>query len=215
MQIFQRLHRHFGDQHWWPGDSPFEVLVGAVMTQNTQWTNVEKAILNLKRAELLTPRALHALDLTDLAERIRPAGTFRRKAHRLHNVLTWLCEDHDGSLASLTDIATDTLREELLCIKGVGPETADSILLYALDRPTFVVDTYTARVAVRHGLIEPPFDYHELQALFMDHLPLETPLFNEYHALLVAVGKNACKPRPRCENCPLGDLPRTLEFEGN
>jgi len=212
-QIYHQLYEHYGRQHWWPGDSPFEIMVGAILVQNTNWTHVEKAIANLKRAEVLTPQALAAIPLADLAEIIRPAGTFRRKAQRLHNVLTWLCELHDGRFASMAASATDTLREELLGVNGVGPETADSILLYALNRPSFVVDTYTARVAVRHGLIEPPFDYHELQSLFMDHLPAEVPLFNEYHALLVAVGKDFCKPKPRCENCPLGDLPRTEAFE--
>lgn len=212
-QIYDELHRRFGPQHWWPGDSPFEVMVGAVLTQNTNWANVERAIAKLKQADVLTPRAMHALPLADLAEIIRPAGTFRRKAQRLRNVLVWLCEDHEGTLAALGDMATDRLREELLEVKGVGPETADSILLYAMNRPVFVVDTYTARVAVRHELIEPPFDYHELQNLFMDHLPPEVSLFNEYHALLVAAGKDYCKPKPRCDNCPLGHLPRTSEFE--
>lgn len=212
-QIYRQLYEHYGCQHWWPGESALEIMVGAILTQNTNWTNVEKAIANLKQADVLTPQALVAVPLADLAEIIRPVGYFRRKAQRLHNVLTWLCEVHGGSFASMTTSATDTLREELLGVNGVGPETADSILLYALNRPTFVVDTYTARVAVRHGLIEPPFDYHELQNLFMDHLPAEVPLFNEYHALLVAVGKDFCKPKPRCENCPLGDLPRTEAFE--
>ncbi len=212
-QIYDQLHRRFGPQHWWPGDSPFEIMVGAVLTQNTNWANVEKAIANLKQADVLTPQGMHALPLADLAEIIRPAGTFRRKAQRLHKVLVWLCEDHDGTLAALGDIATDRLREELLGVKGVGPETADSILLYALNRPVFVVDTYTARVAVRHELIEPPFDYHMLQDLFMDHLLADVSLFNEYHALLVAAGKDYCKPKPRCDHCPLGDLPHTLELD--
>jgi endonuclease-3 related protein len=211
--IFQTLSAHFGPQYWWPGDGPFEVMVGAVLTQNTSWSNVEKALQRLKDADVLSAPALYQLDLDTLAEYLRPAGYFRVKAQRLKNLLHWLMNSYDGHLPNLASCHWETLREELLGIKGIGPETADTILLYALDRPVFVVDTYTARVAVRHGLMEPPFDYHELQELFMSHLPHDVSLFNEFHALLVAVGKSYCKPKPRCEECPLTALPRFLDVE--
>ncbi|MFC1764507.1 endonuclease III domain-containing protein [Planctomycetota bacterium] len=211
--IFQTLLAHFGPQHWWPGDSPFEVMVGAVLTQNTNWSNVEKALQRLKDADVLSAQALYQLEPDTLAGYLRPAGYFRLKTQRLRNLLRWLIDSYDGDLHNLASRSWEILREELLAIKGIGPETADSILLYAMDRPVFVVDAYTARVAVRHGLIEPPFDYHELQELFVSHLPQEVKLFNEFHALLVALGKDYCKPKPRCENCPLAALPRFLDFE--
>lgn len=214
LQIYNLLSDRFGPQHWWPGDTPFEVAVGAILTQNTNWSNVEKALDNLKQAGCFSAAQLYALPQERLAEHIRPAGYFRRKAERLRHFLTWLCEEYGADLSNLASLSTASLREDLLAIKGIGPETADSILLYALERPSFVVDTYTARIAVRHGLIEPPFDYHNLQALFVDHLPQEVALYNEYHALIVATGKHFCKPKPRCEGCPLSELPRTFEFEG-
>lgn len=213
LEIYQLLFDAFGPQHWWPGETPFEIAVGAVLTQNTSWTNVEKAIANLKAAGRFDPTTLHGLDIEELETLIRPAGYFRVKAKRLRNFTTWLCDRHGGDLRNLEGIGTSQLREELLAISGIGPETADSILLYALDRPVFVVDTYTARVMVRHSLIGPELDYPQLQDLFMSNLDADVPLFNEFHALLVMAGKDYCKPRPKCQTCPLQTLPHSVEIE--
>jgi len=209
-QIYERLLARFGPQHWWPGESPFEVMVGAILTQNTNWGNVEKAIANLRHADVLTAERLHALPRDRLAELIRPAGYFNIKAARLAGYLDWLCGRYGGDLSRVERRGTSALREEFLAIKGIGPETADSILLYAFNRPVFVVDAYTARVAGRHGLIEPPFDYPQLQDLFQSSLAQDAPLFNEYHALLVRVGKEHCRPTPRCKGCPLEGLPHRV-----
>jgi endonuclease-3 related protein len=212
-QIYQLLFEHFGPQHWWPGDTQFEIITGAILTQNTNWANVEKAIANLKSADLLSPEKLYHIDISQLAELIRPAGYYNIKAKRLKNLINWLFENYDGKLSNLEGLDTEQLRAELLSVKGVGRETADSILLYALDRPIFVVDAYTARVAFRHGLIEPDADYEQLQELFQTNLPQDIKLFNEYHALLVKVGKESCRPKARCHGCPLEKLPHTLDIE--
>jgi len=206
-EIYRLLFDRLGPQHWWPGQSQFEIITGAILTQNTSWPNVEKAITNLKAADLLTPEKLYRLDITALAELIRPAGYFNIKAKRLKNFINWLFDNYDGRLTNLENIGTDQLRAELLAIKGIGPETADSILLYAFNRPVFVVDAYTARIVTRHYLIEPGADYEQLRQLFQFNLPPQPQLFNEYHALLVRVGKNWCRPKPRCADCPLEGLP--------
>jgi len=213
IEIYQLLLDRFGPQYWWPGETPFEIITGAVLTQNTNWANVKKAIANLKSANLLTPQKLHNLDVLQLAQLIRPAGYYNIKAKRLKNFLAWLFNDHNGQLGCLEELTTDRLRAELLTIKGIGAETADSILLYAFDRETFVIDTYTARIAARHGLIEPEADYEQLQLLFQSNLPADTKLFNEFHALLVRLGKEFCKPRALCSRCPLEKLPHNLEIE--
>jgi endonuclease-3 related protein len=215
LEIYRRLLAFFGPQHWWPGESPFEVAVGAILTQNTSWTNVAKAVANLKAAGCLDPHKLHEIDSEQLEMLIRPAGYFRVKAKRLRNFIDWLCENYDGDLRNLESVKTPRLREELLAISGIGPETADSILLYALNRPVFVVDTYTARVMVRHGLIAAEgLDYHQLQDLFMSNLEPDVALYNEFHALLVMTGKDYCKPTPRCGACPLDRLPHKAEADG-
>jgi endonuclease-3 related protein len=172
---------------------------------------VEKAIANLNGARVLNPQALHTMASEQLAELIRPAGYFRIKTQRIKSFLTWLFESAGGDLTLLEPRHTDSLREELLGIRGIGPETADSILLYAFDRPVFVVDTYSARLAVRHGLIESPFGYEELQDLFQSNLPEDVQLYNEYHALIVKTGKDFCKPKPKCDKCPLNEHAHTLE----
>lgn len=219
-KIYHLLFERFGPQHWWPGETRLEIMTGAILTQNTNWTNVEKAIANLKSADLLTPEKLYHIDISQLAELIRPAGYYNIKAKRLKNFINWLFENYDGKPANLESIDTSRLRAELLSIKGIGRETADSILLYALDRPIFVVDAYTARIAFRHGLIEPEADYEQLRELFRSNLPqstgclaADTKLFNEYHALLVRAGKEFCKPKARCSNCPLEKLPHTIDIE--
>jgi endonuclease-3 related protein len=212
-EIYQLLFERFGRQHWWPGETQFEIITGAILTQNTNWANVEKAIANLKSAGCLTPHKLQGLDHRELALLIRPAGYYNIKAKRLKNFMNWLFDNHAGKLSNLEGVETNQIRTELLSIKGIGCETADSILLYALDRPVFVVDAYTARITVRHRLIEPGADYEQLRELFQSNLPEDVRLFNEYHALLVRVGKEFCKPQPRCAGCPLEKLPHTVNIE--
>lgn len=212
-QIYELLYEAFGPQYWWPGETPFEIVIGAILTQNTSWANVNKAITHLKSASLLTPEGLYRIDASELAGLIRPAGYYNLKTKRLKSFIDWLFDNYDGQLTNLESVATDQLRSELLAIKGVGRETADSILLYALGRPVFVVDTYTARIMSRHGLIEPDADYEQLRDLFESNLPEDIKLYNEFHALLVRAGNKFCKPKARCPGCPLETHPHTLEVE--
>ncbi len=201
--IFDALYQSFGPQHWWPGDSPFEVVLGAILTQNTNWGNVEKAIANIKAHKSLNAGTLHNMSPEQLASLIRPAGYFNVKAKRLKSFLDFLCNDYRGSMRRMKKMDTSSLRKGLLSVNGIGPETADSILLYALDMPVFVIDAYTRRVMSRHGLASAGAGYHELQELFHKHLPLDVQLFNEYHALFVMAGKYYCNPKPKCTGCPL------------
>lgn len=211
--MYDALFRAYGPQGWWPGRTRTEIVLGAILTQNTNWKNVEKAIARLEAARLLDWAALRDVPEAELAEHIRPAGYYNVKARRLKAFVTWLWQHHDGDLDRLAERDLESLRAELLSVSGIGPETADSILLYALDRPSFVVDAYTARVAVRHGLLDAGLTYDELKALYEGNLPHEVNLFNEYHALLVAVGKNHCKPRPQCAGCPLESFDHRVEEE--
>jgi endonuclease-3 related protein len=207
--IYTSLLDHFGPQSWWPAESPFEVMVGAVLTQNTNWANVSRAIDTLKSENILSPALLQALPLDVLAEKIKPSGYYNLKAKRLKNLLDLLTEEIElsGSLESFFSQDRDMLREKLLQVKGIGPETADSILLYAAEKPIFVVDAYTHRFLVRHGLIGEESSYQEMQELFMDSLPEEAALYNEYHALIVRLGKEFCKKRnPLCRECPLREF---------
>jgi endonuclease-3 related protein len=210
MQIYDLLYERFGPQHWWPGRTRFEIIVGAILTQNTNWTNVEKAITNLKAADRLTPHRLYEIEIHELAELIRPAGYFNIKAGRLKNFLDWLFDNYDGDLERLEGLSPGTMREQLLTIKGIGRETADSIVLYAYDKPVFVVDTYTCRVLGRHELIEAGADYEQVRDYFESNLPSDVKLFNEYHALFVRVGKEYCRPKPGCRGCPLESLPHEV-----
>lgn len=203
INIYQVLYKAFGPQHWWPGGTPFEVMVGAILTQNTNWSNVEKAITNLKNVKVLDPKKLLKLSNEDLAELIRSTGYFNIKAKRLKNFLRYFVEKYDGSVASMKKVPLEELRAELLGVNGIGQETADSILLYALDKPIFVCDTYTYRILTRHNLACEESTYADLQAIFMDSLENDTKLFNEFHALIVRVGKNYCKPVAKCDECPL------------
>lgn len=205
-RVYDKLLAHFGRQRWWPGETPFEVIVGAVLTQNTNWKNVEKAIENLRQENLLDPHALQGLPAEELAEVIRPAGYYRLKAGRLHNVADFLVSRYDGDLDRMFQQPLDQLRDELLAVKGVGPETADSILLYAGGMATFVVDAYTYRVVVRHGWLEPEADYHQIKDFFESRLADDAALFNEFHALLVSVGKQFCGTQPKCAGCPLESM---------
>lgn len=204
VNIYTALLDHFGPQQWWPGETALEVLVGAVLTQNTNWTNVSRAIGNLQQENLLSFATLASLPEAVLAGKIRPSGYFNLKARRLKNLLALISRDAAGDLDLFFNQDTPILREKLLSVKGIGPETADSILLYAAQKPVFVVDAYTYRMLTRHGLIGQETNYAEMQELFMDTLPADVKLFNEYHALIVRLGKEYCKKsRPRCRECPL------------
>ena len=205
-EYYDALYKRFGPQKWWPGRTRFEVIVGAILTQNTNWGNVERAITALKRKKALTPSSMYALSIEELAELIRPSGYFNIKAKRLRNFLTHLYSVHGGNLHKLFKTKKSAkLRRELLSINGIGPETADSILLYAGGRAEFVVDAYTRRIYAHHGIIGSGATYDELKRLFTEALEPDAALFNEYHALIVMTGKEYCKPRePRCDECPLG-----------
>ncbi len=206
MDVYSRLFSTFGRQHWWPGDSPFEVMIGAILTQNTNWGNVERAIENLKTAKALTPAAIHEMSHERLAELIRPAGYFNVKAKRLKAFIEFFINRYSGRVSRMRKVDTETLRRELLSVNGIGSETADSMLLYALERPVFVIDAYTKRVLSRHGVMDGAESYERFQEFFHTALSRDVQLFNEYHALLVRLGKDFCKPRPRCEGCPLSGL---------
>jgi endonuclease-3 related protein len=206
-EVYSRLLARFGPQHWWPGDSRWEMMVGAVLTQAVSWTNVERAIANLKSSGALSPPALRRLPPEELARLIRPAGYYNVKARKL-KALAQLMGDAGDDLSRLFNEGTDGedtggLRRRLLGVYGVGEETADSILLYAASRPVFVIDAYTRRIMGRLGLAPPTASNSELQRLFMDHLPPDAALYNEYHALLVHLGKNTCRKTPLCPACPL------------
>jgi len=207
MEAYERMLAKFGPQRWWPGDSPFEIMVGAVLVQNTAWRNVEQAIKNLRDAGVMEPYALYNVPPEELAELIRPAGYYQLKTKRLRNLLRFLVEEHDGSLESMFSVSLPSLREQLLAINGIGPETADAILLYAGGLPTFVVDTYSHRILARHGWLDYDASYNDIKDYFESTLPADAALYNEYHALLVRVGKDYCKrTAPNCEACPLAEL---------
>ncbi|HUL35004.1 MAG TPA: endonuclease III domain-containing protein [Candidatus Eisenbacteria bacterium] len=212
-QYFDALFQSYGEQHWWPGRSPFEIIVGAILVQNTSWTNAAQAIANLRHASLLTPAAIHAISLPRLARLIRPSGYFRQKARKLKAFLNFLCQNYRGSLKTMFRTPTAQLREQLLQIHGIGPETADSILLYAGNHPVFVVDAYTRRILQRHQLAQGNESYEGVRGLFEQSLPNDPRLFNEYHALIVHVGKHHCRRRaPLCSTCALRPfLPRAVE----
>ncbi len=200
-ELYEKMWRAFGPQGWWPGETPFEVAVGAILTQNTNWNNVARAIGTLREAGLLEAQALFQVPEAELARLIRPAGYYNVKAGRLRHFLEFLDNNYQGSMELMAREDLENLRPRLLGVKGIGPETADSILLYALDQPTFVVDAYTFRVLSRHHLAPESCTYEELRRLFMDHLAAEVGFYQEYHALLVRLGKEYCRPRPRCEAC--------------
>lgn len=204
-KYYTALYGALGPQHWWPGRTPFEIIVGAILTQNTSWANVERAIANLRHERLLTPKALGRVSSAKLARLIRPSGYFRQKAKKLKTFTRFLQNNYRGSLARMFRTPTYELREKLLDVQGIGPETADSILLYAGGHAVFVVDAYTRRILERHDLADSRLGYDEVRALFETNLVRDPSLFNEYHALIVNVGKNWCRAKnPRCEECPLG-----------
>ncbi len=201
MQIYRRLYAHYGPQHWWPADSPFEVMVGAILTQNTNWRNVEAAITRLKEAGMLDAGRIAACNPRRLAELIRSSGFYNQKAERLQAFCRFYRQTGgENGLLRLPDP-----RHALLSLHGIGPETADSILLYALGLPVFVIDAYTKRIASRLGIADAAVSYPRLQEIFTAGLPEDADLYNEYHALLVAHAKRHCRTRPLCDNCPLAD----------
>jgi endonuclease-3 related protein len=208
VSIYDRLFAHFGPRHWWPADSPFEVIVGAILTQSAAWTNVEKAIQNLKEEDLLSQKALLSVSEKKLAQVIRSAGYHNTKAKKLKSFSKFLKEKHSGDLDSLFSLRKEELRTELLSVWGVGPETADSIILYAANKPSFVVDAYTRRIFSRLGMVDEKTSYDELKDFLENSLPCSVLLFNEYHALIVEVGKTYCRKKPKCDMCPLKKMCR-------
>lgn len=205
MVVFEQLQARYGPRHWWPAESPFEVCIGAILTQNTNWANVEKALANLKTAGRLSPYGISTLPPDQLAALIRPAGYFNAKARSLGEFVSFLHQTAQGDLVRLFAQDWQLLRHQLLAVRGIGPETADSILLYAGHQPSFVVDAYTRRILSRLGLVGTAIGYEQLRSFCMERLPLEVPLYNEFHALLVEHGKQHCRPRPRCLDCCLAD----------
>ena len=206
-EIYDRLLQQHGPQHWWPANSPFEVMVGAVLVQATAWTNAEKAIDNLKAADSMSPQAVRNLPVNDLETLVRPSGFYKAKARKLMALCEYLGNRYADDIWAMSAQPTEPLREELLGIYGVGPETADDILLYALGHPVFVVDAYTRRLFHRLGLANAKAGYHDLQALFHERMsPPDAGTYNEYHALIVRHATSICRPRPTCAECSLGSI---------
>jgi len=204
LKIYKLLYERFGPRHWWPGDTRLEIIIGAILTQNTAWANVEKAIANLKNARLLKVKGLSRVPKKRLAGLIRPAGYYNIKSQRIKNFLGFLNTAYGGDIKRMLSTETRRLRTELLEVKGIGPETADSILLYAGEKPAFVVDAYTKRIFSRHGFIQGDASYEAVQAIFLSNLPKDVRLFNEFHALIVELGKELCKSKkPLCNKCPI------------
>jgi len=204
LTIYDRLFEFYGPCHWWPGRTPWEVIVGAILTQNTAWANVEKAIANLRHARCLSISGMRKLGDKQLAQLIRPSGYFNQKVRKLRAFLGFLDKNYGGTLARMRRQRWPRLRNELLEVWGLGPETVDSILLYALEKPVFVVDAYTKRIFSRHRLFTGDWQYQQIQDYFIENLPRRRQLYNEYHALIVNCGKDFCRSsQPRCEICPL------------
>jgi len=212
LDIYHRLMARYGPQHWWPAEEPFEVIVGAILTQSAAWRNVERAIANLKAAEALSAQALRRLSLSEVAALVRSSGYYNAKALKLKSLASWLGKYYDDNLNKLFTGDIDRLRQQLLSIHGIGQETADSIILYAAHKPIFVIDAYTRRIINRIGLAPDSNSYLIYQALFMDNLPGDASLFNEYHALLVCLAKDACRSRPLCQQCCLNSICRFYEM---
>jgi len=201
MQVYELLTAHYGEQHWWPAESSFEMMVGAILTQNTRWESVEDAIQNLKNANMLNPESILSSDSEQLERMIRPSGFFRQKSRRLIELSSFFLAH--GGTHGLKQWSIQSLRARLLDVHGIGPETADSILLYALDKPLFVVDAYTKRVFSRLGMFEATMKYDDVQKFFAQRLPDSLPLFQEFHALIVKHAKQHCSSKPQCDGCPL------------
>lgn len=204
LQMYQTLRNRFGFLNWWPGDTPLEIALGAILTQSTSWKNVEKAIANLKKENLLSVEALLNVESADLAELIRPSLYYNQKAKKVKGFISYLVHKYDSDLEKMKAVTTEVLRLELLSLWGIGPETADSIILYALNKPIFVIDAYTRRILSRHGIsaaADEPYD--TLQQFFQANIPRDVELYKDFHAQIVEVGKNYCRRRPLCSECPL------------
>ena len=209
-KFYDSLFERYGTQHWWPADSALECILGAILTQNTAWKNVEKAIRNLKRNGLISIEKLDSIPTQKLARIVRSSGYFNQKASKIKNFISLVNKNYDGVLEKMLKEDTHNLRETLLSVRGIGPETADSILLYAARRPKFVVDVYTYRILSRHALIPTEASYHEIQELITDSISEDVGVYNEFHALLVRVGKEHCRRNPVCQGCPLEYDPHTV-----
>lgn len=201
--IYKKLLSRFGKQNWWPGDSALECALGAILTQNTSWVNAEKAISNLKSVMNINISNIDAISADELSHTIKPSGFYIRKAQSIKRLAELIKKEYGGDIEKMKDAETNFIREQLLSIKGIGPETADCILLYVLEKPAFVVDKYTYRILFRHGFVENDTTYESMQRLFMENLETDTEMFGEYHAQIVQVGKKYCKKRADCEDCPL------------
>ena len=206
LAVYERLYAAYGPQHWWPGNSAFEVMVGAILTQSAAWLNVEKGIDNLKSAGVLSPAAFRQTPVEEIARLIHPCGYFNAKARKLKALVEWLRQSCNDDINRLSAIDTAKLRRQLLAVHGIGQETADSILLYACDRPVFVIDAYTRRILGRLSMAPAKDAYGNFQWMFMRHLRHDVRFFNEYHALLVRLGKTVCRKLPLCQECPLFDI---------
>lgn len=207
-EMFNLLYSTLGAQNWWPADTELEMMAGAILTQNTSWNNVEKAIENLRKRDLLYVAALRDIPISLLAEYIRPTGYYNIKAKRLKNLIEFIDTEYHGDINAFFSCDTEVLQGQLLSVRGIGRETADSIVLYGAGRPLFVIDAYTYRILMRHGIIQDEAGYDDLQSLFMDNLPHEVGLFKEFHALLVKTGKLYCRKKPLCSPCPLDTFNR-------
>lgn len=203
LEIYNTLYNQIGPRGWWPGDSALEIIVGAILTQNTTWKNAEKAIKNLKERGVLSVEVLSKITAEELAQLIRPSGYYNQKAKKIKRFMDYLMKRYKGDIGRMAQVDVETLRKELLFINGIGPETADSILLYALDKPSFVVDSYTKRIFSRHNLLPEDAGYERVREYFMKNLPEDVSLYNEFHALIDYVGHHFCKRAPDCDNCPL------------
>jgi endonuclease-3 related protein len=209
IQIYDRLLEHYGPQNWWPADSPFEVMIGAVLTQAAAWSNVEKALANLKNADALSSEAIRIMPLSDLAQLVYPSGYYNAKARKLKALCDFLHDRFADDIDRMAQVPTSEIRAELLGVYGIGDETADDIILYALNHPMFVIDTYTRRLMHRLGMVDENVNYSAIQSMFMDNLVQNTKSFNEYHALIVRHSVVSCKKRPVCVGCPMLDICET------
>jgi endonuclease-3 related protein len=202
-QVYKKLHKAFGMQNWWPGDGPLEIMAGAVLTQNTNWANVERAIKNLKKEKVLSLRALRDVDIRKLARIIKPCGYYNIKAKRLKNLINFIFAEYNGSIKKMFSEDNEKLRKKLLSVNGIGKETADSIMCYAGKKNVFVIDAYTKRIFYRLGICPKDVEYDEIQKIFCEYLKRDYNLYNEYHALIVRLAQNYCKSKPLCKDCPL------------
>jgi len=203
MSIYSLMLNHFGNLNWWPGETDFEIIIGAILTQNTSWTNVEKSISLIKGKGLMNPKALYDLPTDELAQLVRSSGYFNQKAKKIKRFLSFFHDLYEFHMDKMKSVPAGSMREQLLAINGIGPETADSIMLYALSKPVFVVDAYTKRIFSRHGFFSQNTSYHDVQDFFESNLDKDIQLFNEYHALIVNTGKYFCSKKPKCHMCPL------------